>query len=208
MSIVSIWKNDSAARLSLALTVSFLVHGALIAGIGIAPPRLAGVPRTLHASIIPHSMSNAARIDSAQSLEAPRELNASRHIAPREQRQTDIEHAAPPRDTDRKSQAAPGIAAELPIYYRNDEVDLRATPREFGSPSSGRGNLLLGRIITVKVLLFIGDTGRVERYEIMESEGLTASVSLDDLTDIPFHPAQRKGRPVRSQKIVELRFAP
>ena len=199
---------ESGKRLALALLASVFVHGALISGIGIAPTPRAAAQNNLRASIIPLSVANAVRIDQAQSVEAARELNTSRDISPRDARQSTDRRNDLAQDPDRKLETTPGIAAELPIYYRNDEVDVRATPREVGSSSTNGGNLMLGRIIKVKVRLFIGDTGQVERYEIMESEGLTDSVSLDDLSDIPFHPAQRKGRSVRSQKIVELRFAP
>ena len=194
---------ESGKRLALALLASVFVHGALISGIGIAPAPRAAAQNNLRASIIPLSVANAVRIDQAQSVEAARELNTSRDISPRDARQSADRRNDLAQDPDRKLETT-----ELPIYYRNDEVDVRATPREVGSSSTNAGNLMLGRIIKVKVRLFIGDTGQVERYEIMESEGLTDSVSLDDLSDIPFHPAQRKGRSVRSQKIVELRFAP
>jgi len=208
MRIAALFRNDSAAekRLSLALLISFFAHAALIGAIRIAPPQL-GIPQALRASIVPYSMPDVSRLDSAQSLEALREINRSL-TAPREPGQEDAKRNSAPQDPDKASGAAIGIAAELPIYYRNDEVNVRATPRRSASTSSAERSLLLGRLVKVKLRLFISDSGTVDYFEILEAQGMTPAVTLEDVREISFYPAQRNGRPVRSQKVLELTFTP
>ena len=85
---------------------------------------------------------------------------------------------------------------------------MRATPRKITSTPRVERSPMLGRIVKVKLRLFISDSGEVDRFEVLEAEGLTPALSLDDVREIPFYPAQRQGRPVRSQKVVELTFSP
>jgi hypothetical protein len=209
MAILGSSRIQTAAekRFTVAVLVSLVVHGVVISSVGISS-REYSQPSPLRARIVPLSLPDALRIDSALSEAAPAELNASSHIAPRHPDERGESGATAAMIPERDRPAPAGVSAELPIYYTNEEVDVRATPRLMANGSRAEKSLLLGRVVKLKLRLYIGDDGGVDNFDILQADGLTPSVVIDDIRDLKFNPAQRGGRPVKSLKVVELTFVP
>ena len=112
------------------------------------------------------------------------------------------QHRAEPRRT--KFASVPAA----PIYYKSAEVDVRARPLEMKPRGRTADNYPLGRLAIVKLRLFISEEGAVDAYEILEADGLPKAAGLDDIREIRFRPAERGGRAVKSQKVVEFSFVP
>ena len=98
--------------------------------------------------------------------------------------------------------------AEPSLYYTAKQVDLKATPIDMKTSVRTPDNFPLGRIATVKLRLFISEQGGVDGYEILAAEQLPNAALLQDVREIRFRPAQRAGRAVKSQKVVEISFIP
>jgi hypothetical protein len=101
-----------------------------------------------------------------------------------------------------------GALASVPVYYTAKQVDLKATPLEMKTRVQTPDNFPLGRIATVKLRLFINELGGVDDYQILATEQLPSRTLLQDVREIRFRPAERAGRPVKSQKVVEISFIP
>ena len=110
--------------------------------------------------------------------------------------------------------ARPGEGAKLaalgsaPVYYTAKQLDLKATPLEMKTRVQTPDNFPLGRIATVKLRLFINEQGGVDDYQILAADQLPSRTLLHDVREIRFRPAERAGRPVKSQKVVEISFIP
>jgi hypothetical protein len=101
--------------------------------------------------------------------------------------------------------AALGGAA---VYYTAKQVDLKATPLEMKTRVQTPDNFPLGRIATVKLRLFINEQGGIDAYEVLAADQLPSRALLADIREIRFRPAERAGRPVKSQKVVQISFVP
>jgi hypothetical protein len=95
-----------------------------------------------------------------------------------------------------------------PVYYTAKQVDVKATPLEMKTRVQTPDNFPLGRIATVKLRLFINEQGGIDGYEILAADQLPNRALLQDIREIRFRPAERAGRPVKSQKVVEISFIP
>lgn len=62
----------------------------------------------------------------------------------------------------------------------------------------------------MRLLLYIGFNGSIDKYEIVESEpkGMFDQSAIDAFTSVPFSPGQITGYPVRSQLLVEVTYDP
>ena len=94
------------------------------------------------------------------------------------------------------------------LYYTAKQVDLKATPLEMKTRVQTPDNFPLGRIATVKLRLFINEQGGVDGYEVLAADPLPSRALLQDIREIRFRPAERGGRPVKSQKVVQISFIP
>jgi hypothetical protein len=112
-----------------------------------------------------------------------------------------------PRSTERR-RARGSSVPDASIYYTAAQVDLKATPLEMKTRVQTPDNFPLGRIATVKLRLFISEEGGVDGYEILAADQLPNAALLQDVREIRFRPAQRAGRAVKSQKLVEISFIP
>jgi hypothetical protein len=101
-----------------------------------------------------------------------------------------------------------GALGSPSVYYTAKQVDLKATPLEMKTRVQTPDNFPLGRIATVKLRLFINELGGVDDYQILATEQLPSRTLLQDVREIRFRPAERAGRPVKSQKVVEISFIP
>ena len=109
--------------------------------------------------------------------------------------------------------AHPGEGAKLAalgstIYYTAKQVDLKATPLEMKTRLRTPDNFPLGRLATVKLRLYINEQGGIDGYEILAADQLPDRALLQDVREIRFRPAERAGRPVKSQKVVQISFIP
>ena len=94
------------------------------------------------------------------------------------------------------------------IYYTAKQVDLKATPLEMKTSFRTPDNFPLGRIATVKLRLYINEEGGIDGYEILAADQLPNRALLQDVREIRFRPAERGGRPVKSQKVIGISFIP
>ena len=94
------------------------------------------------------------------------------------------------------------------VYYTAKQVDVKATPLEMTTRMQGPDNFPLGRIATVKLRLFINEQGGIDAYEILAADQLPSRALLADIREIRFRPAERGGRAVKSQKVVQISFIP
>ena len=96
-------------------------------------------------------------------------------------------------------------------YYRNSEVDEPAVPIERGRlviPEHAYLSRLAG---TVKARIFVSEEGTVESVDIVEVRpvaGLFEEAALEALRQVRYTPARIAGRPVKTQKLIEVTFDP
>jgi len=110
----------------------------------------------------------------------------------------------------RASAGSAGLALPAPdTWYTASEVDVRAEPlsevrlrypENLSSPVAG----------TVRIRLFIDEGGVVRKLQIASSEppGLFDEAAKRAWEDVRFTPARKNGVAVKSQKLVELTYAP
>lgn len=102
----------------------------------------------------------------------------------------------------------PGVPFETTYYYRTAELDFAARPMQMSSPPRTQRSAVLGRLIKIKLELFINESGTIDRINILESDGRHDALVLEDLRDLRFHPAVKDGAPAKSRKTIELSFIP
>jgi protein TonB len=99
----------------------------------------------------------------------------------------------------------------VPRYYRNNEVDVQATPVSSGPliyPELAFVSRLEG---AVRARVFISEAGEVESVEIVHvtpRRGVFENAALEALRQVRYKPAQIGGQPVKSQKLIEVKFNP
>lgn len=103
---------------------------------------------------------------------------------------------------------ASGIIDDSGKYFPAQELDLRATPIRMQSVTRTDSSMALGHLVKLKLALFINEYGAVDRYEVLESEGVADSTVLADILETRFYPAQKNGQAVKSRKIIELSYVP
>ncbi|MGH8703950.1 MAG: energy transducer TonB, partial [Burkholderiales bacterium] len=95
-------------------------------------------------------------------------------------------------------------------YLRPGELDERATPVEVAPlvyPEKAYLNRIPG---TVRMRIYISSDGRVDRTDIVAASpaGHFERAAIDAVQRTRFHPARKDGRPVPSQKLIEVEFDP
>ncbi|MEX1995101.1 MAG: energy transducer TonB [Steroidobacteraceae bacterium] len=123
--------------------------------------------------------------------------------------------AAPPPSagvkTERTAPPAPALRGPASVkYLRPDELDERATPIEVAPlvyPEKAYINRIPG---TVRMRIYISSDGRVDRTEIIAASPPDhfERAAIDAVQRTRFHPARKGGRPVPSQKLIEVEFDP
>lgn len=105
-------------------------------------------------------------------------------------------------------------AVDLPVpldrYLSIDEVDIRAEPAN-DAPLSYPVAAYVRRIPgVVRLTLFISETGKLDRVDLIDAspKGVFEKDAIDTVSKLHFHPATRYGRPVKSQKTIEVVFDP
>lgn len=104
---------------------------------------------------------------------------------------------------------APSSAAlPLPRYYRLSELDVRPwimTRVEPQYPESAKQRSLTG---TVRIQLYIDETGRVERVQTLQADppGVFENSAERAFLAARFTPAMKDGRPVKARMTLEVKF--
>ncbi len=117
--------------------------------------------------------------------------------------------AAPPSEpkvVQRAQRPEPGLGAYLP----SAEVDTPAVPRERPQlvyPEDAYIARLRG---TVRLRVFISEEGRVDDAQVVfaRPQGEFEEAALEAVKKLLYDPATRGGRPVKSQKLIEVTFDP
>jgi hypothetical protein len=196
--------QEPQRRLTLAVAASLLLHSFLMVGIRPEPAR-PGTFAALQARIVPVSAAEPAAIVTPRLSALPQEIKTS--PAPKRVVQAPNQGAPAAVTAGRDEQLEQGSSL-LPAYHASQDVDVRAVPKDLSNRSRQERSMLLGRVVKVKLRLYISATGTVDRFDLIEADGLTPAVSLDEVHDIRFHPALKNGLPVASRKLVELSFVP
>lgn len=95
-------------------------------------------------------------------------------------------------------------------YLGSSQVDERATPMQMAAlvyPEKAYVNRIPG---TVRLRLYISDEGRVDKADVLAASprGHFEQAALDAVRATRFRPARKDGRPVPSQKLIEVEFDP
>ena len=115
-------------------------------------------------------------------------------------------HAGPPRAL------ANATSAPLPLrYYRDAEVDRPAQPVS-QVPLIYPENAYLSRLAgAVRARVYIDDKGSVVSIDVVDAKpiaGVFEDAAVQALSQLRYRPALVAGRPVMSQKLVEVKFDP
>lgn len=98
-----------------------------------------------------------------------------------------------------------------PRYYRTREVDVQAEPVSSGPlvyPELAYVSKLRG---SVQARIFISERGLVESVQIVQVRprpGIFEEAALEALRQVRYKPAEIRGAPVKSQKLIEVKFNP
>ncbi len=96
-------------------------------------------------------------------------------------------------------------------YFRSSEVDEPAVPVERG-PLVFPENAYVWKLAgSVRARVFINEEGGVDSVQIMEARphrGIFEEAALEALRQVRYRPAGIGGRPVKSQKVIEVKFDP
>ncbi|OGA82907.1 MAG: hypothetical protein A3G27_08720 [Betaproteobacteria bacterium RIFCSPLOWO2_12_FULL_66_14] len=196
--------RDERSRLTLGLLASLLLHSLVVLGLRFDPGS-PGMASAMRASIIPVSTAQPAAMDPPSLSDAPREIKTS--ATPKRVLEGETETQPAPLETERGRRPGPDSIIP-PAYYAARDVDVRAVPADVSNRSRQERSMLLGRMVKLKLRLYISDRGTVDRFDVLEAEGLSGQASLEEVYEIRFHPAMRNARPVASLKLVELSFVP
>jgi TonB family protein len=99
----------------------------------------------------------------------------------------------------------------VPRYYRSREVDVQAVPVSSGPlvyPELAYISKLRG---SVRARVFISEDGVVESVQIVAAKprrGIFEEAALEALRQVRYKPAEIRGSPVKSQKLIEVKFDP
>lgn len=115
--------------------------------------------------------------------------------------------AAPPAARPALAQSARRVP---PKYLGASEVDERAAPLEMPAlvyPETAYINRLPGK---VRLRAYISADGRVDKTEVVAAtpSGHFEQAAIDAVQRTRFSPARKGGRPVPSQKLIEVEFDP
>lgn len=120
--------------------------------------------------------------------------------------------AEPGREGRTAARAQPG--SSLPLtdrYFRRHEVDVAAVPIERG-PLVFPENAYVWRLAGLVVArVYISEKGSIDSIEIVDVEprkGIFEQAAIEALRQVRYQPALIGGEPVKSQKLIEVKFDP
>ena len=96
-------------------------------------------------------------------------------------------------------------------YYRNSEVDVQAEPLVHG-PLILPEQVYLSKVAgTIRARVYIDEQGTVVSVDIVHAHpvrGVFEEAALEALSQVRYRPAILAGQAVKSQKLIEVKFAP
>jgi protein TonB len=202
MSSAAHWHPQAAwQRLGLALFVSALAHGALLANASFSVSpfgsawRKPGAP--LIARLVPEKQEEA---------EAPKPLPVPVAPAP-------VASAPKPQRSEETPSATSGASTGgLPgeVFYRSSELDERAVPLNQPDIEYPENALKTGTSGVVQLELRIDHTGALRDVKVLNSRpsGIFTQAALKAVRELRFRPAMRHGAAVGSIKTIEIPFEP
>jgi protein TonB len=190
-------------RLFQCVGLSLFFHVALVTFVGGNPQILAHRPLVVELQHIPPA------------AEAPLTNPA---VPPDTTPETVVENPLPqtpnPVTQIERPREAPKPAADLPVpfdsYLNMNEVDVRAEPAN-DVPLPYPVVAYMRRIPgVVRLNLFINEEGKLDRIDLIDAtpKGIFEKDAIDTVSKLHFYPATRYGRPVKSQKTIEVVFDP
>ena len=108
--------------------------------------------------------------------------------------------------------AASNFSVPIPEarYFLSSELDVRAQPLQIETLVYPEKALVQRQHGRVQLRVFLSDTGKIDLIEVVSSDppGVFEAAAIQALTKSTFAPAQKDGRNVRSQKLLEIHFDP
>ena len=191
---------NSVKRLPQWVTLSIVVHALTLLTFGIGPG-VTGPYRLPDLTVDIRSAANSEPV----ALAIPDDtLPVQRKSVALPRRP--ISEAAP----DKPSATSPPSRVPLDPYLNMNDVDIRAEPINdppLRYPWVEYQQRLAG---VVRVALFINAQGVLERVDVMEATppGHFEEAALEAVVQLRFRPAIKNGRPVKSQKTIDVVFDP
>lgn len=104
----------------------------------------------------------------------------------------------------------PSVPQELSPYYLSREVDIRAEPLKMQALVYPEQAFQLRQYGVVKLRVFINEDGGIDAVDVIESSppGVFESAALNAMLSSKFVPAEKDGRKVKNQKLIEIKFDP
>jgi TonB family protein len=92
--------------------------------------------------------------------------------------------------------------------YDEDSVDQPIAFKDLARPEQSAVSRRLGDTGTVRILVEVDVDGTLIRHEVLDDadEPRLLAAALKALDDSTFRPAEHKGEPVRSTRVIEYRF--
>lgn len=198
----TVHRTDAAHRFMVGLALSILVHAGAIS---IVRPMAVDFVQTrpLQVEILPQAYSNEPPTVVASVSDIA--------VAAGSAQQPIREAKAPqPANTSTARVSGPDLGLAPERYYNSREVDVRAQPVNevpLLYPQLAYQNRIRG-VVLLKIL--INERGAIDDLAVMESEprGTFEAAALNATLATRFSPAIRNGRPVKSQKMLEITFDP
>lgn len=207
--------HDAGIRLSLALALSAALHLSLIFGIAVGPSVPASGP-TIAARLAPKASSIGSLSHQGAEMHSPPRAGA-RPFGNERQKRGRIES---PRGSEPEIQSPPAYTdesllprADVPLLVDpvwHSAKDLDAYPRPLTPVESIYPESAVDVAGEVSLLLKIDEFGAVREIAVLKADpaGYFEDSAARAFKAARFSPAQRDGRPVRSQVVVKMRFAP
>jgi TonB family protein len=195
-------RPETTRRLMVGLALSILVHAGAIS---IVRPMAVDFvqARPLQVEILETAASNepANVVASESDTAVP---------AGAERKPISAEEQPAPANTSTARISGPDLGLAPDRYYNSREVDVRAEPLNevpLLYPQFAYQNRVKG-VVLLKIL--INERGAIDDAVIVESEpkGTFEAAALNATLATRFSPAIRNGRPVKSQKMLEVLFDP
>lgn len=187
--------SRTLAYLAWAVLLSVALHAAALTWLDTLRFRFGGPVRlALNARLLPGPEAAAPEAPAPAPKPAPRAAQAE------------------PAEAQTAARPAPAAAqATLPhLYFSSSEVDVPAEVLE-KPPLIYPENPYIWKLRgTVRARVFIGEDGRVDTVELVSAEpaGHFEDAALAAARQLRYRPAEIRGQPVRSRKLIEIVFDP
>jgi len=210
-------QHDAAVKLGAALTLSVLLHLAVIYGIRVVPPRSSGTPsvviqaRLVKPKVVPQIQAQVVPQDAVQSVSVEQKTEPTPAPA---NKAPEPEQPAPPAtggvDT---AQSASPITLEAPLqedptYYPGKQVDVHPRALQPIRPAYPDNAFKEGAQGIVILLLMIDELGVIRDVSVAEAtpQGYFEESAMQAFRGKRFTPAIKGGRAVKSRVLIRVQY--